>query len=80
MDIDLDRTKHALAEFGAAIEEARRAIRPGRSGTIRIHTGDKDYDLPAAWAALGVVALGLAALFRSGSRGREREEEPLGIG
>jgi hypothetical protein len=80
MEIDLERTKRAMAQFGAAIDEARRAIRPGRSGVIRVHTGDSQIDLPVAWAAAGLAALALAAMLGSGSPKRAREEEPLGIG
>jgi hypothetical protein len=80
MDIDLERTKRAVSQFGSAIDEARRAIRPGRSSVVRIHTEDRVIELPVTWAVAGLAALAVATLLGSVPLRREREEEPLGIG
>jgi hypothetical protein len=80
MEIDLERTKRAIAEFGSALEEARRAIRPGRAGVLRVHTEDRVIELPLTWAAAGLAALAVVSILGSVPRRREREEEPLGIG
>ena len=80
MEIDLERTKRAIAQFGSAIEEARRAVRPGRAGVVRVHTEDRVIELPLTWAAAGLAALAVATLLGSVPLRREREEEPLGIG
>ena len=80
MDIDLERTKRAVSQYGSAIEEARRAIRPGRSSMIRLHTEDRVIELPITWAVAGLAALAVATVLGSVPLRREREEEPLGIG
>jgi hypothetical protein len=80
MEIDLERTKRAVAQFGSALEEARRAIRPGHGNVVRIHTEDRVIELPLTWAAAGLAALAVATLLGSVPLRREREEEPLGIG
>lgn len=80
MEIDLDRTKRAVAQFGSALDEARRAIRPGRGNVVRIHTEDRVIELPLTWAAAGLAALAVATLLGAIPLRREREEEPLGIG
>lgn len=80
MDIDLERTKRAVSQFGLAIDEARRAIRPGRNNVVRIHTEDRVIELPITWAIAGLAALAVATLLGSVPLRREREEEPLGIG
>ena len=80
MEIDLERTKRAIAQFGSAIEEARRAVRPGRSGVVRVHTEDRVIEIPLTWAAAGLAALAVATILGSVPLGRQRDEEPLGIG
>ncbi len=80
MDIDLERTKRALTQFGSAIDEARRAIRPGRRGMLRVQTEERVFELPLTWAAAGLAALAVATILGSVPLRREREEEPLGIG
>jgi len=80
MEIDLERAKRAIAQFGVAMDEARRIMRPGRSGVVRVHTEDRVIELPLTWAAAGLAAFAIAALLTSGPLRREREEEPLGIG
>lgn len=80
MEIDLERTKRAVAQFGAALDEARRAIRPGRPGVVRIQTEDRVIELPLTWAAAGLAALAVATILGSVPLRRAREEEPLGIG
>jgi hypothetical protein len=79
MEIDLERAKRALAHLGAAMEEARRVVRPGPDGLVRVHTDDQVMELPVGWAAVGFAAVLLAAVLSALPR-REREEEPLGIG
>ena len=80
MAIDLERTKRAVSQFGSALEDARRAIRPGRSHAVRIHTEDRVIELPITWAVAGLAALAVATILGSVPLGRGREEEPLGIG
>jgi hypothetical protein len=80
MEIDLERAKRALTQFGSAIDEARRAIRPGRPGMLRVQTVDRVIELPLTWAAAGLAALAVATILGSVPLRREREEEPLGIG
>ena len=80
MEIDLERTKRALAQFGSALDEVRRAIRPGRPGVVRIQAEDRVIELPLTWAAAGLAALAVATILGSVPLRREREEEPLGIG
>lgn len=80
MEIDLERTKRAVSQFGSALEEARRAIRPGRGNVVRIHTEDRVIELPITWAVAGLAALAVATVLGSVPLGRDREEEPLGIG
>ncbi len=80
MEIDLERAKRALVQFGSAMEEARRVVRPGIAGTVRLHTDDKVMELPFTWAAAGLVAFAIATVLTSMPLRREREEEPLGIG
>lgn len=80
MEIDLERTKRAVSQFGSAIDEARRAIRPGRGNVVRIHTEDRVIELPITWAVAGLAALAVATILSSVPLGRDREEEPLGIG
>lgn len=80
MEIDLERVKRAVAQFGVAIDEARRAVRRGRAGVVRVHTEDRVIELPVTWAAAGLAAFAIAALLTSVPLRREREEEPLGIG
>jgi hypothetical protein len=79
MEIDLERIKRAIAQFGAAVDEIRQAVRVGRGGHLRMHAEGRHIELPFAWAAAGFVALALITVLRSAPR-REREEEPLGIG
>jgi hypothetical protein len=80
VDIDLERAKRALVQFGSAMEEARRVVVPGNSGIVRLHTDDKVLELPFTWAAAGLVAFAIATVLTSIPQRREREEEPLGIG
>lgn len=80
MEIDLERTKRALTQFGSAIEEARRAVRPGRPGILLVRTDDRVIELPLTWAAAGLAALAVVSILGSVPLRREREEEPLGIG
>jgi hypothetical protein len=80
MDIDLERAKRALVNFGAAMEEAQRVVRPGQSGLVRFRTEDKVMELPLTWAAVGLAAFAIASVLTSLPGRREREEEPLGIG
>jgi len=80
MEIDLERTKQAIAQFGSAVDEARRAIRPGPAGVVRVRTEDRVLELPMTWAAAGLAALAAAAILGVVPRRRMREEEPLGIG
>jgi len=80
MEIDLERAKHAIAQFGSAIDEIRRAVRPGRTGIVRVHTEDRVLELPLTWAAAALAALAVATALGSLPLRREREEEPLGIG
>jgi hypothetical protein len=80
MEIDLERAKHAIAQFGSAIDDIRRAIRPGRTGVVRVHTEDRVIELPLTWAAAAFAALAVATVLTSVPLRREREEEPLGIG
>ncbi len=80
MEIDLERTKRAVSQFGSAIDEARRAIQPGRDNVVRIHTDDRVIELPITWAVAGLAALAVATILGSVPLRREREEEPLGIG
>jgi hypothetical protein len=48
---------------------------------VRIRAEDRVIELPTAWAVAGVVAFAAALLAATlGTRSREREEEPLGIG
>ena len=79
MEIDLDRIKRAIAQFGAAVDEIRQAVRVGRGGHLRVHAEDRHIEMPLAWAAAGLAALAVATILRSAPR-RKREEEPLGIG
>ena len=79
MEIDLERIKRAIAQFGAAVDEIRQAVRVGRGGHLRMHADDRHIELPFAWAAAGLGALTLVTILRSAPR-RERDEEPLGIG
>lgn len=79
MEIDLERAKRALAHLGSAMEEARRVVRPGPEGVVRLHTDDQVMEVPVGWAAVGLAAVLLAAVLSSLPR-RQREEEPLGIG
>ena len=82
MDIDLERTKRAVTQFGSAIDEIRRAIRPGHPGMVRVQDEDRVIELPVTWAAIGLAALAVAMVLGSVPlrRTRTREEEPLGIG
>lgn len=80
MEIDLERTKRAIAQFGAAVDEIRRAVRPGRAGMVRVNTEDRVIELPLTWAAAAFAALAVATVLWSVPLRREREEEPLGIG
>ncbi len=80
MEIDLERAKHAIAQFGSALDEIRRAVRPGRAGIVRVHTDDRVLELPLTWAAAGLAALAVATALGSLPLRRAREEEPLGIG
>jgi hypothetical protein len=80
MEIDLERTKRAIAQFGSAIDELRRAVRPGRPGVVRVHTEDRVIELPLTWAAAAFAALAIATVLTSVPLRRRREEEPLGIG
>ena len=80
MEVDLERAKRAIAQFGLAIDDIRRAVRPGRAGTVRVHTEDRVIELPLTWAAAGLAALIVATVLTSVPLRREREEEPLGIG
>ncbi|HKV43466.1 MAG TPA: hypothetical protein VKV57_05240 [bacterium] len=80
MEIDLERTKRAIAQFGAAVDEIRRAVRPGRAGVVRVNTDDRVIELPLTWAAAAFAALAVATILSSVPLRREREEEPLGIG
>jgi hypothetical protein len=80
VEIDLERAKRALVQFGAAMEEARRVVRPGVAGIVRLHTDDKVMELPVTWAAAGLVAFAIATVLTTMPLRREREEEPLGIG
>src|SRR5579885_2639634 len=79
MEIDLERAKRALAHLGAAMEEARRVVRPGPDGLVRVHTDDQVMALGVGWAAVGFAAVLLAAEL-SGRARSEREGKPLGIG
>ena len=80
----MERARHALLELGAALDEARSAVRPGPEGMVRVKTKDRVVELPVAWAVAGAVAFAVAALLSSMPiptvRRRERSEEPLGIG
>lgn len=80
MEIDLERVKRAIAQFGDAIDEVRRAVRPGRAGMVRINTEDRAIELPVTWAAAAFAALAVATVLTAVPLRREREEEPLGIG
>lgn len=86
MEIDLERARRALLQLGSALEEARRVIAPGPEGSVRVKTDDKVIELPLSWAVAGAVAFAVAAILSSvplpavRRRGRDREEEPLGIG
>jgi len=79
MEIDLDRIERAIAQFGAAVDEIRQAVRVGRGGHLRMHAEDRHIELPFAWAAAALATLAVVTILRSAPR-REREEEPLGIG
>jgi len=81
VEIDLERVSRAVVQLGAALEEARNVVRPGPPGEVRIRAEDRVIELPTAWAVAGVVAFAAALLAATlGTRSREREEEPLGIG
>ncbi len=81
MEIDLDRAKGVLVKLSEALQEAQEIVRVDRSGMVRLRTDGRTIELPIAWAAAGLLGLLLASVV-SGmqSRGRVREEEPLGIG
>jgi hypothetical protein len=80
MEIDLERIARAIGQFGSAVDEIRRAVRVGRAGVVRVHTEDRQIELPAGWAAAGLAVLAIAAVLNSVPARRQREEEPLGIG
>ena len=80
MEIDLERARRAIAQFGGAIDEARRAVRPGRPGMLRVNDEDRVIELPLTWAAAAFAALAVATALTSVPLRRKREEEPLGIG
>ena len=75
MEIDLDRIKRAIAQFGAAVDEIRQAVRVGRGGHLRMHAEDRHIELPFAWAAAGLAALATFCLMFVGVP--EREIRPV---
>jgi hypothetical protein len=82
MEVDFERAKRALMQITEALEMCRGVISPDRTGTLRIRMEDRVVEIPALWAAAGLVAFGIAALLTAGPQKSRpiREDEPLGIG
>jgi len=66
MEIDLERAKRVVAQFGAAVTDARFILKPEPAGMLRVRAEDGTVELPIFWAAaLFVVTIVFALASRS---------------